>query len=68
MGCFVVSSRLSGGSLHEITHTHGDPYMEKGAGALPLADSVYAAASVAMECFCTLGIFSPREEEEDGMP
>jgi len=42
--------------------------MEKGAGALPLADSVCAAASVTMECLYTLGPFSPRQEEENGMP
>ena len=63
-----IALRGGPGGLAKITHTHGDRYMEKGAGALPLADSVCAAASVTMECLYTLGPFSPRQEEEDGMP
>jgi len=63
-GVFRFFFTFFGGLLAKITHTHGD----RCTGALPLADSVYAAASVTMECFCTLGPFSPREEEEDSMP
>jgi len=67
-GVFRFFFTFFGGLLAKITPTHGDRYMEKGAGALALADSVYAAASVTMEYFCTHCPFSPREEEEDGMP
>ena len=67
-GVFRFFFTFFGEPLAKITHTHGGRYMEKGAATFALADSVYAAASVTMECFGSLGPFSPREEEEDGMP
>jgi len=38
------------------------PYMQKGAGSLPLVDSVYATASVTMEFFCTSIPFHPERK------
>jgi len=67
-GVFRFFFTFLGELLAKITHTHAGRSMEKAAGTFALADSVYTAASVTMECFGSLDPFWPREEEEDGMP